>query len=124
MVLGFAAAGSEGKASTVVPIALPEGVIGLEVGRTGAGDGLGLDDEATQGVTLTFPAPTLFADFGAGIDGKGLAFVAEFQLPFLLTADREDCAVEFFNLRILRPPLPAAEADDPGKTPLGPGSEG
>lgn len=90
MVLGFAAAGSEGKASTVAPIALLEDLVGLDVGCKGAGDGLDDDDEATQGVTLTWPAPTLFADAWAGIDGKGLAFVVLFQLPFLLTVDRED----------------------------------
>ncbi len=90
MVLGFAAAGSEGKASTVAPFPLPEAVDGLGVGCDGDANCLDDDDGEIQGVAPTWPAPTLLADAGAGIDGNGLAFFVLFQLPFLLTADRDD----------------------------------
>ena len=56
--------------------------------------------------------------------GNGLPLATLPQLPCLLTADRLDCAVELFNFSTLRPPTPAAEAEEPGRTPTGPGKEG
>ena len=47
-----------------------------------------------------------------------------FQLPCLLTAERDDCAVELLSLRTRRPPLPAEAVEEPGRMPLGPGREG
>lgn len=124
IVFGFAAAGSAGKASVAGLFALPVAVGGLDVGRDEAGDGFVDDtDDAIQGVAPTRPAPTLLAD-GAGIEGNGFALAVFPQLPFLLTAERDDWAVEFFSLRTRWPPLPAAAADEPGRTPLGPGNEG
>lgn len=94
MVLGFAAAGSAGKASAAVePFGLPE-VAGLDWGRDdeGAGAGLGEEEEeegATQGVAPTRPAPARLAEVG-GVDGNGFAAVELPQLPCLLTAERDD----------------------------------
>ena len=55
----------------------------------------------TQAVALTFPAPTRFADVGAGRPGK--AFVDdEDAVPhdaLREVEDRDDCAVDDFNLR-------------------------
>ena len=84
-VFGFAAAGNAGKASEPTASACREEG-GLDVGLDEAGDGRA--DELTQGVALTRPAPTLFAE--AGIAGKATAEAAWPQLPCLLTADRED----------------------------------
>lgn len=128
MVLGFAAAGSAGKASAAEPFVLPPEVEGLDSGcdddDDDACEGLGEEEEgATHGVALTRPAPTLLAE-DAGIDGNGFAAVELPQLPCLLTAERDDWAVELLSLRTRWPPLPAAAAEEPGKTPLGPGNDG
>lgn len=124
-VFGFAAMGNAGNASPVAPPFARPIVAALDTGRDDAGDGR-VDDGAAQGTGPTRPAPARLAD-AAGMAGKGLAFTALFQLPCLLTAERDDWAVELFSLRTRWPPLPAAAtaaADEPGKTPLGPGSEG
>ena len=120
MVLGFGAAGRAGKASLFGVVDLGFDDVDAGIGGTGKTRD---DEEVTHGVAPTLPAPVLFVDEG-GIAGKGFAFTAPPQLRCLLTADRDDCAVELFSLKTLRPPLPAALADDPGKIPLGPGSEG
>ena len=131
MVFGFAATGSAGKASIAAPFILLAVVGGLESGCEDKGGG-GLDDDeeeeeaegATHGVAPTRPAPTLLAE-GAGVEeGNGFVAVELPQLPCLLTAERDDCAVELLSLRTRRPPLPAAAAEEPGKTPLGPGKDG
>lgn len=89
MVLGLAAAGSAGKASTPVgPFALPEAE-GLETGRDDAGAGLDEEEGATHGVAPTRPAPALLAE-AEGTDGNGFAAVELPQLPCLLTAERDD----------------------------------
>lgn len=87
IVLGFAAAGSAGKASTAEPAGLPE-IEGLETGCD-AGEGLDEEEGATHGVARTRPAPALLAE-DAGIDGNGFAAVELPQLPCLLTAERDD----------------------------------
>ena len=101
MVLGFAAAGSAGKASTAPAAAERFGFPGVEslaVGCDDDGDDNdeddgaceGFDEEgATQGVAPTRPAPALWAE-DAGADGNGFAAVELPQLPCLLTADRDD----------------------------------
>lgn len=88
MVLGFAAAGSAGKASAAEPFGWPE-VEGLDSGREDAGGGLDEEEGAIQGVAPTRPAPALLAE-DAGIDGNGFAAVELPQLPCLLTAERDD----------------------------------
>lgn len=101
-VLGLAAAGSAGKASTAAETSGFPKVEGLDTGRDGAGEGLDEDeaeaDGATHGVAPTRPAPALLAE-DAGIDGNGFVAVELPQLPCLLTAERDDCAVELFSLR-------------------------
>ncbi len=94
----------------------------LETSRDGAGEGRA-EDGAAHGTGPTRPAPARLAET-AGIAGKGLALAALFQLPCLLTAERDDWAVELFSLRTRWPPLPAAAAEEPGRTPLGPGKDG
>ena len=126
MVLGFAATGSAGKASIAAPFILLDVVGGLESGCEDKGGG-GLDDdeeEATHGVAPTRPAPTLLAEETGVEDGNGFVAVEFPQLPCLLTAERDDWAVELLSLRTRRPPLPAAAAEEPGRTPLGPGKDG
>ena len=129
MVLGFAATGSAGKASIAAPFILLDVVGGLESGCEEKA-GAGLDDEdveaegATQGVAPTRPTPTLLAEEAGVEDGNGVVAVELPQLPCLLTAERDDWAVELLSLRTRRPPLPAAAAEDPGKMPLGPGKDG
>lgn len=59
-----------------------------------------------------------------GMGGKGLAAAALPQLPCLLTAERDDWAVEFFSLSTRWPPLRASAAEEPGRTPPGPGRDG
>ena len=89
MVLGFAAAGSAGKAS---PVAEASGLLmvdGLDTGRDGTGEGLDEEAGATHGVAPTRPAPALLAE-DAGIDGNGFVAVELPQLPCLLTAERDD----------------------------------
>ena len=130
MVLGFAATGSAGKASIAARFILLAVVGGLESGCEDK-DGGGLDDDeeeeadgATHGVAPTRPAPTLLAEEAGVEDGNGFVAVELPQLPCLLTAERDDWAVELLSLRTRRPPLPAAAAEEPGRTPLGPGKEG
>lgn len=101
MVLGFAAAGSAGKASPAPPAAVERvGLPGVESLGVGCDDdddndedddGCGGFDEegASQGVAPARPAPALWAE-DAGIDGNGFAAVELPQLPCLLTADRDD----------------------------------
>ena len=129
MVFGFAATGSAGKASIAAPIILLAVVGGLESGCEDRGGGLDDDDEeeaegATHGVAPTRPAPTLLAEEAGVEDGNGFVAVELPQLPCLLTAERDDWAVELLSLRTRRPPLPTAAAEEPGKTPLGPGKDG
>lgn len=89
IVLGFAAAGSAGNASTAAePFGLPEGD-GMDTGRGDAGEGLDEEDGATHGVAPTRPAPALLAE-DVGIEGNGFAAVDFPQLPCLLTAERDD----------------------------------
>lgn len=129
MVLGFAATGSAGKASIAAPLILLAVVGGLESGCEDNGGGLDDGDEeeaegATHGVAPTRPAPTLLAEEAGVEDGNGFVAVELPQLPCLLTAERDDWAVELLSLRTRRPPLPAAAAEEPGRTPLGPGRDG
>lgn len=101
-VLGFAAAGNAGKASAAAAVSGLLKAEGLDMGRDGAGEGRGEDEEeeeaATHGVALTRPAPALLAE-DAGINGNGLVAVELPQLPCLLTAERDDWAVELFSWR-------------------------
>ena len=129
MGLGFAATGSGGKASIAAPFILLDGGGGLENGCEDNGGGLDDDDDeeaegATHGVAPTRPAPTLLAEEVGVEDGNGFVAVELPQLPCLLTAERDDWAVELLSLRTRRPPLPAAAAEELAKTPLGPGSDG
>jgi len=59
---------------------------------------------------------------GAGSGGNGLFEDVVDQLACLLTAERDDCAVEFFNYNTLDPPR-AAEAPPTGPA-AAPGREG
>ena len=130
MVLGFAATGSAGKASIAAPFILLDGGGALESGWEDKGGGLDDDDDdeeaegATHGVAPTRPGPTLLAEEAGVEDGNGFVAVEFPQLPCLLTAERDDWAVELLSLRTRRPPLPVAAAEEPAKTPLGPGSDG
>lgn len=117
VVLGLAAAGKAGKATS-------EGAEDNDVdGRPGDRE-LG-PDGASQGVAVRPAVARVDADAMAG---NGLALMVEAaalpQLRCLLTADREDCAVELLSLRTRCPPLPVTAADEPGSTPLGPGRDG
>ena len=82
------------------------------------------DDGASQGGAPMRWGVDRLVDNEADIGGNGWPLTAFPQLPCLLTADREDCAVELFSLSTRFPPLPAAPAEDPGSSPLGPGREG
>lgn len=125
--MGFAAAGKDGNASEAVLVAVFGGG-GLICGREGAGDERVDTAGVAHGVAPTRPVPTRFADAAAPdcTAGKGLGLAAFPQLPCLLTAEREDCAVELFNFSTLLPPPPpfSIEAEAPGKAPLGPGRIG
>ena len=125
VVFGFTAAGSAGNASEDVGFAIRE-MGALDEGREVAGEGREEDDAdgVSQGVAPTLPAPTRLADVAGGMGGKGLAFVALPQLPCRLTAEREDFCVELLSLSTRRPPLPSADAEEVGRTPLGPGRVG
>lgn len=125
VVFGFAATGSAGKASELDGLAARE-IGALDECRDGAGEGLD-EEEAegvSQGVAPTLPAPTRLADVAGGMGGKGLVFVALPQLPWRLTAEREDCCVELLSLSTRRPPLPRVEVEELGRMPLGPGRVG
>lgn len=126
-MFGFAAAGNAGKAlskgveeDNVVDETPGDRELGRDAGRE-EDEGA---DGASQAAVVARPAAPARADDPAGIGGNGFAEAALPQLPCLLTAEREDCAVEFLSLRIRRPPLPAAAADEPGSSPLGPGRDG
>lgn len=125
VVFGFAAAGNAGKAlSEGVEDNVVDEIPGdRELGRDDGREGSEGADGASQAAVVARPTPAR-ADDPAGMGGNGFAEAALPQLPCLLTAEREDCAVEFLSLRIRRPPLPAAAADERGSTPLGPGREG
>lgn len=98
-VFGFAVAGKAGNDSEAIDLAEEEELGGaLEVRPE---DGRGLDDAedvegVIQGVGPTRPAPARLAE--TEMVGNGSALAALPQLLCLLTADREDCAVEDFNL--------------------------
>lgn len=132
VVFGFGTAGKAGNASGFAAFAVRV-TGGLDDGREVAGEGRA-EEEAegvSQGVAPTRPAPARLADADVdpvgGMGGKGLAVAALPQLPWRLTAEREDCCVELLSFSTRRPPpLPRAEAeaDEPGRMPLGPGSVG
>ena len=101
VVVGFGAAGSAGKASPspLLFTATEDGV------RDGMGETRGDADEedaAAHGVCPGF-AP-MRVDDAAGRLGNMLLDAAGFQLACLLTADRDDCAVELFSFNTLDPP--------------------
>ena len=139
MVLGLAAAGRAGKASAADEDAAAFfRNVDVAAGAEGVSAGEALDEEGVadaQGVVDVAAE----RDEEAGSDGNELALDAAMpareldddgitrplpQLPCLLTADRLDCAVELFNLRTRLPPVPASAAEEPGKTPPGPGRTG
>lgn len=95
----------------------------------------------THGVALTRPAPTRFADVGAGNPGNGLADEAEAVPHDALREadDRDDCAVEDLSFRTREVLLGCMGADAEGVDavtcaqprgrelplmPLGPGRDG
>lgn len=123
VVFGLGAAGRAGKASALAAC--------VDLGRRGGldveGAGEGREEEVSQGVGPTRPGPARLADADAagGMSGKGLAAAAWPQLPWRLTAEREDCCVELLSLRTRRPPpLLTTEAEEPGRMPAGPGRVG
>lgn len=133
-VLGFCAAGRAGKASELVG-ARCAGAAGREtvgtvviVGVWREGRVEGPEEEEVHGTVWFAAPPWLPAPVrGPGIAGNASCTVAAFeppQLPCLLTFDLELCAVELFSRNTRIPPLPASAAEDAGKTPPGPGSEG
>ena len=117
---GFLAAGSAGKASALGGALLLDRFV-CDAVRDGIGDGL-LDDAAEE-AQLEFAR----LDDAGVLDGRGgnkPPPLAEFQLPFLPTGERDDWAVELFSLSTLEPPAPSTAAALLAGTPLGPGREG
>lgn len=134
VVFGFGAVGRAGNASEFAAFAFAVRESGgLEEGREVVGEGREEveADGVSQGVAPTLPAPARLAeaevDAAGGMGGKGLAAAALPQLPWRLTAEREDCCVELLSFSTRRPPpLLATDvaAEEPGKMPLGPGRVG
>lgn len=130
VVFGLAAAGKAGNAVSAGVVVVDDDNVantgGREFGRDdGRDEEEWLVDGPSHAAALRPALPALVDDDdAAGIGGNGFAVAALPQLPCLLTADREDCAVEFFSFNTRWPPLPAPAAEDPGSTPLGPGSDG
>ncbi len=124
-MLGLEAAGYAGKAVSdgVVDDDVPNPG-GRELGREDGRD----EDELAEGPShpaALRPAPPALVDDAAGMGGNGFAVAAALpQLPCLLTADREDCAVEFFSFKTRWPPLPAPATEETGAPTLGPGRDG
>ncbi len=127
VVLGFDAAGKAGKAGSdgvVDDVANPGGrELGRELGREDGRNEDELAEEPSHPAALR-PIPPALVDDAAGMGGNGFDVAALPQLPCLLTADREDCAVEFFSFKTRWPPLPAPATEDPGTPTLGPGRDG
>jgi hypothetical protein len=135
IVFGFAAAGREGKASSVARggAALPEFVFCRRVDAV-VGDGrarlmfvlemLGTEVFPHAGGTETaVPRGFLLAAASAGKGSRVVPLaIALPQEPCLETAEREDCAVLFFSVSTRRPLLAIFET--PGRVPLGPGKSG
>ena len=120
-MLGLAAAGKAGNASPAVA----REVVGLETGREGGADEPLEEEVAAQGGAWLDDPPPLARALGASIEGKDLPFATLLpQLPCLLTALLLDCAVELFSFKTRLPPLPATAAEEPGRTPVGPGERG
>ena len=111
------AAGSAGKASARLLFFNPVD----DVARDGMGEARGdaEDDDDAHGVCPGF-APIRLDDAG-GRAGNMLLDAVEFQLACLLTADRDDCAVELFSFNTLDPPcavgppLSDCPVADPGR---------
>jgi hypothetical protein len=123
VLVGFAAAGSAGKASAPVLGFLLFSVVD-EALRDGMGEARALgaaeEDEDAHGVCPGFAPMRLDEDAG-GSAGKGLDDDGADQLAFWLAEDREDWAVELFSFKTLEPPcagVPPFSANpvaDPGR---------
>lgn len=98
VLVGFGAAGSAGKASARLLLLN----VADDVARDGMGETRGGAEDGAHGVCPGF-APMRLED-GAGSAGNILFDAAAFQLACLLTADRDDCAVELLSFRTLDPP--------------------
>ena len=98
VTVGLGAAGSAGKASARLLFFKAVD----EVVRDGMGEARGDAEDDAQGVCPGF-APMRLED-AAGKAGNMLFDAAVFQLACLLTADRDDCAVELFSFNTRDPP--------------------
>lgn len=122
MLVGFAAAGRAGKASTLLVADVPERVTWDDT-RDGPGEGRGEADAEAHGVDpgLLFATRITEGAPPEASGGNALVLAAEPQLLCLFVADREDCAVELFSFKTLEPPAVTGEEEAPL---LDPGREG
>lgn len=126
--LGLAAAGSAGKASAPVGAGVCVELAGVDederlgaLGRARAGEGAA----AAHGVAEAAgrredDGPPAAERGGKGFEDEEVDGIA----PLLPTAEREDRAVEDFNLRTREPPVFTVLGDIPGNNPPGPGKAG
>ena len=126
-VFGFAATGRAGNIESEAAAA-DERIGSGPAGRRDEGRGWNMEEDeaegAIQGVGPTRPAPARLAE-DVDIGGNGGGGAALPQLLCLLTAEREDCAVEDLSFRTREPPpVPVVAVEEPGRRPPGPGREG
>jgi hypothetical protein len=106
VLVGLGAAGREGNASAETgAFALFTATEG--VARASIGEGRVLDETDEAHGVCPGLAPIRLEDADADRGGKGVFDDAPAQLAFLLTAERDDCAVELFSLSTLEPPRDA-----------------